>query len=158
MKLTKSFTIFSKNLILFIESLKNKLENSQILEIQQCPSAVEALNLISRHCFKEKLRKSKIISIILKINEPLSDKHLPTPQVLIDKPLLISIESETNKNQKIVYWRNSVGDDYGFMKLLNEFSKYLSDFIRDFLIECMDNDILGKTKMDIIKLRYWAGF
>ena len=142
-KLIKTSTTFSKNLILFIESLQNKLENSHILEIQQCPSTVEALNLIARPWFKEKLKKTKIISIILKINEPLSDKHLPSPQVLIDKPLLISIESESIQNQKVIYWKCSKNVDYLCMKLLNGFSNSLSDFIRDFLIECLDDDNLG---------------
>lgn len=143
-RFTKTSTTFSRNLISFIESLQNNAENSQVLEIQQCPSIVEALNLISRHWFKEKLKKSKIISIILKINELLSDKSLHSPQVLIDKPLLISIESETNNNQKIIYWKNFKSCEYLCIKMMNGFSNGFSDFVRNFLIERMEDDALGR--------------
>lgn len=131
-----------------IIKIKNNLANQpkahiKIVEIRNCPTTLDASNLLSNAVFRPIIEDlENFVMIQLKINEKLNFKHTERIKEIkfkLKKNFLISYESTIDAGQTIIYWK--IGDLGKFVTIMmmEIFSVEMSNFLRELLTEIVDS-------------------
>lgn len=118
----------------------NHQNSSQVknLVIENCPSTASASELISQNWFRNNFPNFTIVT--LKVNGEFDVQLAEKPkrhEFKQNRRVLVSYESIADESLKIIYWKCEISHDFMQLELIDQMSRELTTFVKNFLIEIL---------------------
>ncbi|XP_070493589.1 uncharacterized protein [Chironomus tepperi] len=142
-----NYSLNENELIQNYLNLNPNIDNIQVLNIINTPSAQKGLELLSKVWFKtDILQKSNLFGINIKIDDVINEEFNEKPhfyELNFKESFLIGFQSTSGKHESMIYWKMLNCDKFYSLYIDDDESEDVSRFLMEFLVEEIRNGRSG---------------